>query len=132
MKKKSLFALFFALIALILEMTPWGAVLRFGNPDGDPFRKTYSYFSLVPYGYAQFFPLLTAVLTVLLVLFLLFSLVKKSEKLENTAFYLSFGSAILSLLPLLKGIENFSLTGAGISLSLVLCAVLLFQKDRLK
>ena len=98
--KKNILALCTTIFALILEMTPYGAVLYFGMPDRDPVRKTFSYFSLVPYGYAVFFPLLTAILTVLLFVFLLLAIVKKSKKLENTAFYLSFVGAIFSFLPL--------------------------------
>ncbi len=130
--KKKILALCTTIFALILEMTPYGAVLYFGNPDGEPFRKTYSYFSLVPYGYAVFFPLLTAILTALLFVFLVLSIVKKSKKIESTAFYLSFVSAIFSFLPLVYGIRYFSLVGAGISLFLVITSVFLFQKDRLK
>ncbi len=130
--KKKILALCTTIFALILEMTPYGAVLYFGNPDGEPFRKTYSYFSLVPYGYAVFFPLLTAILSVLLLVFLILAIVKKSKKLESTAFYLSFVDAIFSFLPLLYGIRYFSLVGAGISLCLVLSTVLLWRKERFK
>jgi len=132
MKKKMIFAFLSSLAALILEMTPWGAVLRFGQPDGDPIRKTYSYFSLVPYGYANFFPLLTAIVTVLLVIAFVIAFIGKKEKAENTCFYLSFAGAILSLLPLLQGIQNFSVTGAGITLFLALTAFLMFKKERLQ
>lgn len=132
MKKKSVFALCTAVLALILEATPYGAVLYFGRPDGDPMRSTFSYFSLVPYGYAMFFPFLTAILTVLLFVFLILSILKKSEKMENSAFYLSFVGTIFSLLPLLYGIRYFSLVGGGISLFLGITTVFLFQKDRLK
>ena len=131
MKKKEALAGVFALIALFLEMTPWGAVLRFANPDGDPFRKTYSYFSLVPYGYANFFPLMTAILTALLVLFLVLAFFGKKEGVWKSCFLISLSAAILSLLPLLQGLESFSLTGGGISLALSLCALLLYRKDRI-
>lgn len=46
--------------ALVLELLPWGAVLVFGRPAEDGtigrFRETFSYFSLTPAGYANFFP----------------------------------------------------------------------------
>ncbi len=132
MKKKMIFAFLSSLVALALEITPWGAVLRFAQPEGDPVRKTYSYFSLVPYGYANFFPLLTAIVTTLLVIVFIIAFIGKKEKTENTCFYLSFVGAILSLLPLLYGLENFSLTGLGISLFLAVAALLLFKKERLQ
>ena len=130
--KKNILALCTTIFALILEMTPYGAVLYFGMPDRDPVRKTFSYFSLVPYGYAVFFPLLTAILTVLLIVFLILSFIKKSEKIKNTAFYLSFVGTIFSLLPLVYGIRYFSLVGAGISLFLGITSVFLFRKESLK
>lgn len=132
MKKKPFFAFLAALVALVLECLPWGAVLRFAQPEGDPVRKTYSYFSLTPYGYANFFPLLTAILTTLLAVYLLISFFSQKEKTANTCFYLAFVGAILSLLPLLRGIQNFSIVGLGISLSLGVAALLLFDKSRLK
>lgn len=132
MKKKPLFAFLATLIALALECLPWGAVLHFAQPEGDPVRKTYSYFSLTPYGYANFFPLLTAILTTLLAVYLIFSFISKKEKTANTCFYLAFVGAILSLLPLLRGIQNFSFVGLGISVSLGVVALLLWDKQRLK
>ena len=130
--KKKIFAFLSSLVALALEITPWGAVLRFAHPEGEPIRKTYSYFSLVPYGYANFFPLLTAIVTSLLVIVFIIAFVGKKQKSENTRFYLAFAGAILSLLPLLGGIENFSLTGLGITLFLALSALLLFKNERLQ
>ena len=53
--KKSLFVVL-PLVALILELLPNGVVLNFANPDGEPWRRTYSYFSLTPFGYANFGP----------------------------------------------------------------------------
>ena len=65
MKKKWCLLFIFPLAALILELLPYGAVLRFARPDGaEPFRQTFSYFNLTPFGYANFGPFLTAVLTV--------------------------------------------------------------------
>ncbi len=132
MKKKDVPALLCVFVALFLEMTPWGAVLRFGNPEGEPIRKTFSYFSLVPYGYANFFPLMTAILSSILAFFLLFALIKKSEKASKTSFFLALSSTLISLLPLLYGVANFSLTGAGISLCLALCTLFLYRKGRLE
>lgn len=56
----------FPLAALILELLPNGVVLNFANPEGEPWRHTYSYFSLTPFGYANFGPFLTAILTCVL------------------------------------------------------------------
>lgn len=130
MKKKQAFAFLASLVALVLECLPWGAVLQFAQPEGEPIRKTYSYFSLTPYGYANFFPLLTAIVTTLLLIYQIFFFISKKEKTENSCFYLAFVGMILSLLPLLRGIQNYSFTGLGISVSLAVTAFLLWKKER--
>ena len=132
MKKKTIVAFLTAWIAFGFELLPWGAVLQFGQPDGDPIRKTYSYFSLTPYGYANFFPFLTAILTCLLLAnFVLFFIFKKEKNLRS-CFYLSLVGTVFSLLPLMYGIANFSVGGLGISLALVASVLLLWEKEYLK
>ena len=128
MKKR--FAFILSLVVLFLEIMPWGAVLNFALDSGKTVRRTYSYFSLTPYGYANFFPLLTAIISALFIIILILSFFK--EKWEKSAFFLSFAGTILSLLPLTGGIRNFSLAGLGISFLLGLCALLLYQKEYLK
>ena len=80
MKKRSLYLLL-PVITLILEILPYGAVLHFGNPEGEPWRKTFSYFDPTPFGYANFAPLLTAVITcVVFVLLAVYCLTGKRRK----------------------------------------------------
>lgn len=69
MKKKNILFVILPIITLILEVLPWGVVLKFANPEGEPWRHTYSYFDLTPFGYAVFPPLIVAVLTCVVVLF---------------------------------------------------------------
>ena len=59
MKRIALWVL--PLTALIFELLPSGVVLRFANPDGDPWVRTYCHFDLTPFGYANFGPLIAAV-----------------------------------------------------------------------
>mgnify|MGYP006903536268 FL=1 len=68
MKIKKLLLSFLVVMALIFELLPNGVVLRFMNPEGEPWVRTYSYFSLVPYGYANFGPLIAAALTCVLII----------------------------------------------------------------
>ncbi|MBQ8558938.1 MAG: hypothetical protein IJ439_03015 [Tyzzerella sp.] len=63
MKIKKFLLAGLSLSAFILELLPVGVVLNFANPEGEPWRRTYSYFSLTPVGYANFGPFITAVLT---------------------------------------------------------------------
>lgn len=90
------------LTALLLEILPYGVVLNFARPDQEPFRRYYSYFSLTPFGYANFAPLPTGILTGIACLLLLLRLVQGggSARLRSAAFGLSVAAAVLSLVPL--------------------------------
>ena len=72
--KKRLLYLILPIITLILEILPYGAVCNFAHPETDGtigrFRELYSYFDLLPFGYANFAPLLTAIVTCFVFLFL--------------------------------------------------------------
>ena len=119
MKKKYLIPIL-TFITLILEFLPYGVVLNFANPEGEPFRRTYSYFSLTPYGYAVFGPFLAAILTsVLLILSVVFYF-KSTEKLLRSIKIIAFLALICSLSPLLYGFSYFSIIGAFVSVFLFL------------
>ncbi len=60
--KKRIPYLLLPLITLILEILPYGAVCNFAT-ETRRIRELYSYFDLTPYGYANFAPFLTALLT---------------------------------------------------------------------
>ena len=116
--KKKLITLCLLLCTLVLEILPYGAVCNFWNPEGPPYRATYSYFSMIPYGYAHFSPLLTAILTCVLLLIVLISIIFKKAIGKKTAILAGIAS-ILSLCPLLYGIAYYSIVGALISLTLI-------------
>ena len=116
--KKKITVLCILLCTLVLEILPYGAVCNFGNPEGPPHRATYSYFSMIPYGYAHFSPLITAVLTCVLLLVVLIAIIFKKELGKKTSILAGIAS-ILSLCPLLYGIAYYSIVGALISLTLI-------------
>ena len=123
--KKRLLYLIFPIITLILEILPYGAVCNFANPEGDPWRKTFSYFDLTPFGYANFAPFLTAINTCVVLAFLLVYLFTGKTKTITVAKVLLCVGVVLSLCPLLFGINYFSIVGALISASLIAELVLL-------
>ena len=124
--KKRLLYFILPMITLILEILPYGAVCNFANPEGDPWRKTFSYFDLTPFGYAHFAPLLTAITTCVILAFLLVYLFTGNMKaIKVTKVFLCLG-VVLSLCPLLLGIRYFSMVGAWITVSLIAEQVLLF------
>ena len=116
--KKKLIILCTALIALVLEILPYGAVCNFANPEGEPWRRTYSYFDLIPFGYANFAPFIVALLTCALIIIIIISLIIKKQ-LRIPILALSAMATILSLAPLLYGISFFSIVGAFISIALL-------------
>jgi len=110
--------------ALILEALPFGAVCVFAPSPTERVRRTFSYFSLTPFGYANFAPFLTGLLTCVLLLLAVLILVKKSGKMMRALFAVSAAAALLSLAPLLFGVEFYSVCGGFITAALVLEAVL--------
>ena len=116
--KKRIPYLLLPLITLILEILPYGAVCNFAT-ETRRIRELYSYFDLTPYGYANFAPLITAVLTcIILVLLAVWCFTGKRQIMTAAKVLLAVG-AVLSLCPLLLGIDCFSVVGALISLSLL-------------
>ena len=127
--KKKLIILCTTLIALVLEILPYGAVCNFANPEGESWRRTYSYFDLTPFGYANFAPFIVALLTCVLIILIVVSLVSKKE-MKAPILAVSAIATVLSLAPLLYGIRFFSVVGALISVALAITAVIAFIKEK--
>ena len=117
--KKRWMHLLLPMAALVLELLPYGAVCNFANPEGEPWRETYSYFDLLPFGYANFAPFLTAFFTcVVVVLLLVYVFVGKHLLAAITKKFLAVTFA-LSLCPLVLGVEYYSVVGLLITLCLL-------------
>ena len=125
--KKKMITLALLLSALVLEILPYGAVCNFANPEGPPHRVTYSYFSMIPYGYGDFGPLITAILTCVLLVILVLSLLLKKDWNKSISI-ISAIATLTSLAPLMFGISNFSIVGAMISA----CILATFVISRIK
>lgn len=121
MKKTKILSLCLLLAILVLELLPFGAVCNFASAPDEIHRETFSYFSLVPFGYAHFSPFITAVLTCILLILTGIDLWKDLAVLQKTRCILSGIAALISFAPLLFGISYYSLVGLCISL-LLLCA----------
>jgi len=118
MKKKYLM-LILTVAALILELLPYGAVLSFANPEGESFRRTFSYFSLTPFGYASFGPLLTALMTSALLVLSTVYCFKSTVKMLKIIKIVAFLGVIFSISPFFMGARYFLLTGVLISVCLL-------------
>ena len=126
MKKRFLY-LILPIITLILEILPYGAVCNFMRPPSEVnpdapvghFRELYSYFDLTPFGYANFAPLLTAILTCAILIMLLIYLFTGKQGIASATKVMVGIGVLLSLCPLLFGINFFSVVGALITVSLI-------------
>ena len=112
--KKSLFVVL-PLVALILELLPNGVVLNFANLEGEPWRRTYSYFSLTPYGYANFGPFITAILTCVLLVLVAIYLFKPRKGLNTAILNVSGFATAASLMPLMFGFDYITVIGVIIT-----------------
>jgi len=119
----SLISLLLALAVIVLEILPFGAVLNFAAPPGSSMttRYTYSYFDLLPFGYANFGPLLTAVLSVAILILTIVSLFVKNRPSLILARTVLLGiSVVTSLMPLTFGVNYFTVIAVCISVLTVL------------
>ena len=121
--KKRLLLLIFPVIALILELLPVSAVLRFANPEGEPWVSKFSYFDLTPFGYANFGPFITAVLTCVLIVLLVAYAIKGNSKILAAVRIVVWLAIVASFAPLFLGTQYYSLLGGFISLSLITALV---------
>lgn len=118
MVKKKIPMLALPLVVLILEIIPCGAVCVFAADQGERIRQTFSYFDLTPFGYANFGPFITAILTCTLVVLAIVYALKQSKGLNTAIMNVSGIATATSLMPLLYGIEFYSIVGAVITVLL--------------
>lgn len=88
-----------SVLTIILEILPYGAICIFMDDGGIEIRRTFSYFSLVPYGYANFSPLITAVLSCVILVLCVVICFRKSQKLNKVLTKVSGSAAVISFMP---------------------------------
>ena len=95
--------------AVVIQILPLGAVLRFGimAQDGTlSFRfENYSYFDITPFGYAMFNYMICAVLTAIASLLSLLRTVTRSRRQTPVTVLSGIGLA-MSLIPYISGAYN--------------------------
>ena len=118
LKRKQPIVIFAILIVIfVLELLPYGAVLHFGNPGGEPLRETFSYFDMTPYGYANFGPFITAILTCVLLVISIINLLVDNDKIKTTIKIVALIALAASLAPLI--VNCYSVLGGAISMLLL-------------
>ena len=132
MKKYRIILLASTVIAIILEIFGKGAVCNFATPE-ETITTTFSYFSLVPYGYANFGPFITAILSCVTLIFAIVFLTSKSKKLTAAAAVVSGLSVFTSVLPLIMfGGRCFNLISYLISLLMIIqfVAIMIIKSEK--
>ena len=125
-RKQPIIAFAILIVILVLELLPYGAVLHFGNPEGEAFRETFSYFDLTPYGYANFGPFITAILTCVLLVLSIINLLVETGKIKTIIKIVSLIAFVISLAPLL--VNCYSVLGGAISVLLLLVFIISLKK----
>ncbi|MCD7784385.1 MAG: hypothetical protein LUH18_02200 [Oscillospiraceae bacterium] len=114
-------AMVLGVFAIVLETLPGGAVLIFSDGSGSGIVSTYSYFSLTPFGYANFAPLITGIMTIALLVMAVVSFIKAGGKRLRTATIVVNAIAVLvSISPLIYGIHYYNIISVAITTLLVL------------
>ena len=126
-RKQTVIVLAILAVILVLELLPYGAVLHFGNPEGEPFRETFSYFDLTPYGYANFGPFITALQTCSLLVMSVVDLFLNNRRLKNALRIVAFVALVASLGPLL--VNCYSIIGGAISILLSAVLIISMKKE---
>ncbi len=132
--KKRWITLLLPALTLALELLPWGAALNFARaPEQSAAcqtRRLYSYFDLTPFGYANFAPLVTAVLTCVLFLLLGIFCCNGKKGVSTAAEKLCWAAAVISLGPLALGLRFMTVVGGLITVSLLAGAIVLHRVNR--
>lgn len=121
---------FLALVlAVVLEALPYGVTMRFAKGPGECYLETFSYFSLLPVGYADVLPMLIGILTAAACLALGICLLT-GGKGKKPALVLGTIGAVLAVLrlTLYRGYENGTMW--AVTVLLVLAWVLQFLNRR--
>ncbi len=130
MKKSRYILAALPLAAIILELLPYGVVLKFAPGPNEYSYQTYSYFHMLPFGYGVFSPMITAVLScVIMLLSVIYIFTNKKSVLKNL-WTVSAVAAFISIVPFLSGFDRFSIV--GILISAVLFAEFILSFNLLK
>ncbi len=108
--KNRFLLLVFPILTIIFELLPFGVVLNFAVPDGEPpIRETYSYFDFTPFGYGNITPLLTAIIScVVLILMILYCKSGKYSLINIIKGFLLAGIVFSVMVSTIFGKEYFT------------------------
>ncbi len=118
------------IVTMVLEALPMGAVLVFAPSAAERSRELFSYFDPTLLGYANFAPVVTAILTCIVLVLVVLSF--KNERFLTYVFKFSLTASIVSSFPLTYGIDYFSIVGGIITGLLLVEGVLAKRSPQVK
>ena len=130
-RKKSFVLLSITISILILELLPCGAVLEFAHMSPELtlgyYEEHFSYFNPIVYGYGDFGPLITAVLTCMLAVITVIAVFFENRAVRIALRVVSVLTLLCSLTPMLTGC--YSPVGMAISALLLLTCIISLKKE---
>lgn len=112
--------------AFILEVLPYGVAMIFSDGPNKKIVRTYSYFSLMPFGYGEYAPLAAGLLTLAAAALILAAWWRRTAgiRLRRKAVLCAAFAAVFSLLTLLPAPENRTAVGCAVTVLLAASAAL--------
>lgn len=130
-RKKAFAVLVIAILLLILELLPYGAVLEFAHMSPDLtlsyYEQHFSYFDPMVYGHGHFGPLITAVLTCMLAVITVIAVFFENRAVRIALRVVSVMTLLFSLTPMLMGC--YSPVGMAISVLLLVTCIISLKKE---
>ena len=124
------------LIAMfVLELLPKSLVLYFSSEDQNGniiLKPTYtSYFDMLPFGYADFLPLIVGILTGVCIIMLIYSFFKPNKKVEGLVCYFEIAIVIMTLVRVILGMGMTWMGYVIMALALLSSIMYIFDEKKL-
>lgn len=130
-RKRSFFLLAIAVMILILEIIPYGAILEFAHMSPELtlgyYEQHFSYFDPMVYGHGHFGPLITAVLTCMFAVVTVIAVFFENRAVRIALRVVSVLTLLFSLTPMLTGC--YSPVGMAISALLLVTCIISLKKE---
>ena len=118
---RKLLSFFIVAISIALMIPPWGVAMIFAPGPNDYTTSYYSYFSLMPLGNGNWFPILTALLSLAALILLLAGFWKHTKKPVVTCLSIAVSASVMSWLLF------HSISSTSIAIALLHVAALLLE-----
>ena len=108
MKKKLTFLnIFSALLILLIGIVEKAVILKFFTPERSYIYRNFRYFSMIPPGYSDFFPLAVIALTIAILIFSILN-IRGHFRGSKVGIVFSAAAIVLNIAPVFIGMQTFS------------------------